>query len=323
LAERPGNQWRKDTYILRAFSAEQMIQIKSERGATTCGLLAIILWSTAAGLIRSVSETFGPLGGAAMIYTVGAMMLVASLGRPRLRSISRLYLVLGSTLFVAYEVCLALSLGFAINNTQAIQLGVVNYLWPCLTVLLAIVMNGQRAHWIIVPGTAIALFGILWVVSGNGLSMPGIVANVQSNPLSYSLAVACAITFALYCNVTRRYAGGQNLVVLFFVLTAAVLWLKYALSAEVIPPLTFRGSLELVLAGAAMAGGYALWNHGILRGNLTLLATASYSAPVLSSAFAAAWLGAQLSGQFWQGAVLVTTGSLICWQATRQGKKSE
>lgn len=294
------------------------MRIKSELAATACGLVAIILWSTAAGLIRSVSEIFGPLGGAAMIYTLGAILLVCLLGKPRLRSISKLYLFLGSALFVAYEVCLSLALGFASNRTQAIELGVVNYLWPCLTVVLAIIMNGQKARWIIIPGTAIALFGILWVVSGDGLSLQGIIANVQSNPLSYSLALGCGITFALYCNVTRRYANGQNLVGLFFVLTAIVLWLKYLFSSEMIPAISLGGSLELVAAAVAMAGGYALWNIGILRGNMTLLATASYLAPVLASAFAAVWLGAVLNMQFWQGAVLVTAGSLICWQATRQ-----
>ena len=294
------------------------MRIRGERAATACGLVAIILWSTASGLIRSVSEIFGPLGGAALIYTLGAILLVCLLGKPRLRSTPRIYLVLGSALFVAYEVCLSLALGFASSRNQAIELGVVNYLWPCLTVVLAIIMNGQKARWIIIPGTALALFGILWVVSGDGLSLASIVTNVQSNPLSYSLALACGITFALYCNVTRRYAAGQNLVVLFFVLTAVVLWLKYLFSSEVIPALTLGSSLELAAAAIGMAGGYALWNIGILRGNLTLLATASYFAPVLSSAFAAVWLGAVLNMQFWQGAVLVTAGSLICWQATRQ-----
>lgn len=297
------------------------MQINSERAATACGLVAILLWSTAAGLIRSVSERFGPLGGAALIYTLGAVLLFVLLGRPRVRSTSWFYLIMGSALFVAYEVCLSLALGYASNRNQAIELGVVNYLWPCLTVLLAIVMNGQKARWMIVPGTALALFGILWVVSGNGLSLATIVTHVNSNPLSYSLAVGCAITFALYCNVTRRYAGGQNLVMLFFALTAGVLWLKYAASSEVIPAFTLNSSAQLVAAGVAMAGGYALWNLGILRGNLTLLATASYSAPVLSSAFAALWLGAHLTAQFWQGAVLVTAGSLMCWQATRQRRQ--
>lgn len=299
------------------------MQVRGERAATVCGLAAIVMWSTASGLIRSISELFGPIGGAAMIYTLGAIMLVGLLGKPRLRATSTFYLIVGSALFVAYEVCLALALGYASNRNQAIELGVVNYLWPCLTVVLAIFMNGQKARWIIIPGTALALFGILWVVSGDGLSLPAIAANVQSNPLSYSLALACAITFALYCNVTRRYAGGQSLVALFFVLTAGVLWVKYAFSSEVIPALTLAGSLQLVAACVAMAGGYALWNIGILRGNLTLLATASYSAPVLSSAFAALWLGAVLNAQFWQGAVLVTVGSLICWQATRQRKGAD
>jgi drug/metabolite transporter (DMT)-like permease len=297
------------------------MQINSERAATACGLVAILLWSTAAGLIRSVSELFGPLGGAALIYTLGAVLLFVLLGRPRVRSTSWFYLIVGSALFVAYEVCLSLALGYASNRNQAIELGVVNYLWPCLTVLLAIVMNGQKARWMIVPGTALALFGILWVVSGNGLSLATVVTNVNSNPLSYSLAVGCAITFALYCNVTRRYAGGQNLVMLFFALTAGVLWLKYAVSGELIPAFTLNNCAQLVAAGVAMAGGYALWNLGILRGNLTLLATASYSAPVLSSAFAALWLGAHLTAQFWQGAVLVTAGSLMCWQATRQRRQ--
>lgn len=295
------------------------MSVNSVRAATVCGLLAILLWSTASGLIRSVSQAFGPLGGAALIYSLGTLLLVLLLGKPRLRSVPRLYLWLGSALFVAYEICLSLALGYANDANQAIELMVLNYLWPCLTVVLAIFMNGQRARWLIVPGTVLALTGILWVVSGDGLSLSRIVANVRSNPLSYGLAFSCAVTFALYCNVTRRYANGQNLVVLFFFVTSCLLWVKYAFSAEQLPAFALGNSLELLAAGIAMAGGYALWNLGILRGNLTLLATASYFSPVLSSAFAALWLGAQLSGQFWQGAVLVTAGSLICWQATRAG----
>ncbi len=299
------------------------MQIRGERAATACGLMAILLWSTALGLIRSVSEHFGPLAGGAMIYSLGAIFLIILLGRPKLRSSSRFYLIVGSALFVAYEICLTLFLGFATNRHQAIQLGVVNNLWPCMTVLLAMLMNGQKARWIIAPGTALAIFGILWVVSTEGLSLSSVVANAESNPLSYSLALGGAVIFALYCNVTRRYAGGQNLIVLFFILTAGALWMKYSFSHEVIPEFTLSSSLELVAASASMAGGYALWNIGILRGNLTLLATASYFSPVLSSAFAATWLSAQLTTQFWQGAVMVTVGSLICWQATRQRATSQ
>ena len=71
------------------------------------------------------------------------------------------------------------------------------------------------------------------------------------------------------------------------------------------------------MTGGAMAAGYALWNLGILKGNLTLLATASYFTPVLSTFFAAVWLSTALTAAFWQGVAMVTAGSLICWAATR------
>jgi drug/metabolite transporter (DMT)-like permease len=292
--------------------------VVGERGATLCGLMAVLLWSTATGLIRHVAQSLGPIGGAALLYSLGAVLLLIFVGRPRLRSFPRLYLLLGCLLFVAYELCFSLSLGFANSGKQAIEVGLVNYLWPCLTVLLAIAMNGQKARWGIVPGTAMALFGIVWIVSGEGISLAGIAANIASNPLSYTLAASGALIWALYCNVTRRYADGKNGVVVFFAMTAVALWIKYAFSAEVIPPLTGGSGLGLLAASSAIASGYALWNLGILRGNMTLISTASYFTPVLSSAFAATLLGASLSLQFWQGTVLVTLGSLVCWAATRQ-----
>ncbi len=54
----------------------------SRNAATLCGLMAIVLWSTIVGLIRGVSEHFGAVGGAALIYTVGAILLDAAARAP-------------------------------------------------------------------------------------------------------------------------------------------------------------------------------------------------------------------------------------------------
>ncbi|WP_277051783.1 FAD-dependent oxidoreductase [Zestomonas thermotolerans] len=163
----------------------------------------------------------------------------------------------------------------------------------------------------------LALLGTVRVVSTEGLSLASFLDNLASNPLSYGLALTCAVTFALYCNITTRYARGENHVALFFALTALVLWLKYALSEESLPGFAPRPTLELAALVLAMAGGYALWNLAILRGNLTLLAALSYFTPVLAAGFSAFWLSASLTLQFWQGVVLVTLGSLVCWYGTR------
>jgi drug/metabolite transporter (DMT)-like permease len=48
------------------------------------------------------------------------------------------------------------------------------------------------------------------------------------------------------------------------------------------------------------------------------MAAASYFTPVFSALLASAWLQVQPGWGFWQGVVLVTAGSLVCWGATRR-----
>ncbi|MDW5499514.1 aromatic amino acid DMT transporter YddG [Pseudomonas lundensis] len=295
-----------------------MSSLPASYKATLLGLLAILLWSSVVGLIRSVSEGLGPIGGAAMIYSVSAVFLLLALRLPNLRQFPRAYLILGSLLFVSYEICLSLSLGYAHTRLQAIEVGMINYLWPCFTVLMALLFNGQKAKWWLLPGLLLSLFGIGWIMSGEGGWSPAqMLANVRSNPLSYSLAFGGAVIWALYCNLTKKIAQGHNGVVLFITLTAVALWIKYAFSSESGMQFTLPVSLTLLCAGIAMGAGYAAWNVGILHGNMTLLATVSYFTPVLSAVFAALVLDTTLNASFWQGVVMVTLGSLICWRATR------
>lgn len=287
--------------------------------STLLGLLAILLWSSVVGLIRSVSEGLGPVGGAAMIYSVGTLFLLVVMGIPKLREFSRSYLFLGSLLFVLYEICLSLSLGYASNRMQAIELGMINYLWPCFTVLMAIVFNGQKAKWWVLPGLLLSLFGIGWIMSGDGGWSPAqMLDNIRSNPLSYALSFSGAVIWAIYCNVTKKIAQGKNGVVLFITLTALALWLIYPFSHETGMRFSLPVTVALLCAGMAMGAGYAAWNVGILHGNMTLLATVSYFTPVLSAVFAAVVLSTSLTANFWQGVIMVTLGSLICWWATRR-----
>ena len=290
--------------------------------ATLIGLIAIVLWSAIVGLIRSVSDHLGPTGGAAMLYSVASCFLLLTVGgaRPReLRAFPRRYLLWGSVLFVAYELCLALSIGYAHTAQQAIEVGMVNYLWPSFTIVAAIVFNRQRAHWLIVPGFGLSIIGIGWVLGGaQGFDLRGMAANVQDNPLSYGLALAGALIWAGYCTVTARIAQGKNGVTLFFILVALALWVKYGLEGGGPMDFTAAAMVYLVLAAGAMGFGYAAWNVGILHGNVTILAGASYFIPVLSSALSVWLLGAMLSWAFWQGAAMVCGGAILCWLATRR-----
>ncbi len=263
--------------------------MKSTNKATLIGLVAIILWSSIVGLIRSVSDQLGPTGGAAMIYSVASVFLLLSVGFVRLREFPRRYLLWGSLLFVAYELCLALSIGYANSGRQAIEVGMVNYLWPTFTIVAA----------------------IAW------FDLPGMLDNVRDNPLSYGLAFAGALIWAGYCTLTARIAGGKNGVTLFFMLVSVVLWIKYLLEGGGDMVLSFQAMVDLGLAASAMGFGYAAWNVGILHGNVTVLAGASYFIPVFSAALSTQLLRTPLSMAFWKGAAMVCGGAILCWLATR------
>ncbi|MBN6492075.1 aromatic amino acid DMT transporter YddG [Acinetobacter pittii] len=291
----------------------------SKRNATLIGLIAVLLWSSIVGLIRSVSESLGATGGAAMMYSVASVFLLISIGFPKLSEFPKRYLIWGSLLFVSYELCLALSIGYSNTNCQAIEVGMVNYLWPALTMVAAILFNNQKSNWLVIPGFVIAILGICWVLGGEqGLDLKSMLENIKDNPLSYGLAFIGALIWATYCTVTARIANGKNGVTLFFMLTALVLWVKYLVIGGAPMVFNLHAIIYLVLAAAAMGFGYAAWNVGILHGNVTILAGASYFIPVFSAALAAIVLQTPLSMSFWQGAAMVCIGSVLCWLATRQ-----
>lgn len=287
--------------------------------ATVTGLVAILLWSTSVGLIRTITERFGPTGGAALLYSATALLLCLTRGIPRWRTMPKGWLLGAGLLFVSYEIALATSLGLATSRQQALEIGMINYLWPSLTILLAIPLNQQRWRIWLWPGLLLALGGIIRVLGGDGGLQPArLWQNISQQPLAYGLALYAAISWALYNNITRRYARGSNGVTLFFLATALALWAGVTLSPITIPwSQPPQAWLEVILMAGFVACAYSAWDWGIQQGNLSLLAAASYFTPVLSSLLAALWFGIIPGLAFWQGVAMVTAGSLICWRATR------
>lgn len=286
---------------------------------TLAGACAILLWSGVMGLVRAVTEMLGPISGSASVYSVASLFLLFALGVPKIRHYSLSYLAIGGSLFVAYEICLALALAMANSRQQAVEMLVINYLWPALTVLLAVITSKKKTSILVYPSILVAFLGVAWSISGEqGLSITQIAANVATNPITYLMAFTGAFLWSIYCNLTKRIAKGQNAITVFFIMTAISLWLKYALSDEVMSPMTFDSFGLLLISGVAMGSGYALWNYAIIGGNMVLLATLSYFTPVLSTIISSMILGLTLTSSFVHGVMMVTIGSLMCWWVTRE-----
>lgn len=264
-----------------------------------------------------LSEQFGALAGAALLYSAATIFLILFLGWKPIKSFPKTYLIVAGAFFVIYEIAISMSLGLAQNRAQAVEVTLLNYLWPCMTALLAVLMKQQRANFWLAPGLVISFVGVAWILSGGeGLSISNILDNAAQNPLSYGLALSCAFTWAFYSCLSKRLSSGSNAIIPFFAMTATALWVKFLVGGDATPTPSMEGLGILGVTSVATALGYAAWKKALQTGDILLISAISYATPVLSVAFSSTILGLALGMSFWQGTLMVTAGSLLCWIST-------
>lgn len=123
--------------------------------ATAGGFGAILLWSTTIAVARSLSEQLGPVTAAAAVYSVAGTVSLARLvgcdaNRRQIRQLPRKYLIGCGTLFIAYMLFLYLAIGLATDRQQVLEIGLLNYLWPTLTLFRG--ASPQSGHPASFPG---------------------------------------------------------------------------------------------------------------------------------------------------------------------------
>ena len=287
--------------------------------STFLGLVAILLWSTTIAFSRSLTEQLGTFTAAALIYCLaGAFGLLYTAffggGLRHILSLPKLYLFGCGGLFVAYMVCLYLSIGLAATRTQVLAIGLINYLWPGLSLLFAIPILGRKAKPLLPVGIIVALVGI-WLATGNGSDIT-ITTMFQDNSawLPYSLAFCAAICWGLYSNLSRRWAAGNDsgAVPLFLTASGLVLGIMRLFTPEK-ANWTIGAGLELLymaLFPAMLA--YVFWDIAVRKGEIILVASLSYLTPLLSTLVSVIVLRVEPGAALWFGALLVMSGALLC-----------
>lgn len=289
--------------------------------ATLIGFCAILQWSSIVGLLKKISFSIGADLAVLFMYSLSTVLLLVLFRIPNLKRIPRPYLYSATLLFVVYEVCFAYAIALAQTAQQAIEISLVNYLWPSLTIAFLILFKELKFNVMVILGLLVSLSGVIYIQSGNAvLSWTNTLENINSNPLSYALALIGAVLWAIYCVITKKYSGGHNPIALFFLMTSVVLWLKMMVlhpeQLQHLPQINVETALYMVLVSIMTGLGYAAWNIGINQGNIMLLVTLSYFSPIFSSLLSMWILQTPLSKVFWTGACMVTLGSFICWLST-------
>ncbi len=289
---------------------------------TLYGFVAIILWSTTVAIIRSITEQVGPLTGAASVYLFGGIVsLGASLRSENrtiwIRGLSLHYLLGCGILFLLYMLALYLAIGLAGDRHQVLEIGLVNYLWPALTLLFSLLLLKKRARLWFIPGTVLALLGVYLVLTQEGsISWTSFSRNLKSNPLAYALAGLAALSWGLYSNLTRRWGGPSEggAVPWFMLATGFVLFVLCLLRPEG-SIWSVRAAAEILFMGLATSVAYIFWDLAMRKGEMVLVAACSYFIPLFSTLVSCLYFGITAGTKLWIGCVLIILGSLISWRS--------
>ena len=297
-----------------------MTLLRDRRGVSTAlGLLAIVCWSTTFAVSRSLAEEIGVLtAGAGMCLGGGVLgCLYIALVERRAAAVFRLplaYLLGCGGLLVAYMVCLFLAIGLAASRQQTVEVGIINYLWPGLTLAFAIPILRTKVRWSFFAGLAMAAAGAALAPLRLGeYSAEALLENLHANPLPYGLALVGAVVWALYSVLSRRWGAGAEggAVPLFMVAAGAVL---AALSFAFPHPAEWTGRVAAELAFMSVFPvmiAYAFWDRAMRRGNVTLVAALSYLTPLLSTALSVLYLRVDLGWNLWLACGLIVAGAAV------------
>ena len=287
---------------------------------TTLGIASIVLWSTTVAMGRSLSEQLGPITSACLIYLIGGILgcggLILVRGtRPAPGSLNLRYVLGCGSLFALYMLCLYGALGLARDHRQVLEVGLLNYLWPMLTLLLSVPILGQRATILLIPGVLVGTAGVFLTMTHSQGLLWQEPRQAIGNGLPYLLGASAAVSWALYSTLSRRWAGSSALrggAVPLFMLGTGLLLALVRLAFPERQQWSARAVLELLFMAISSNLAYAFWERAMRGGDLVLVAAASYLTPLLSMIVSTLYLRIVPGPRLWLGCALIVAGAVTC-----------
>ena len=279
--------------------------------ATLSGLLAILLWSSLA-LLTTATAGLPPfqvlaLGfGFAALFGLALVWVRGNWGELRQPASA---LVLTTTALFGYHALYFI----ALKRAPAVEANLLNYMWPLLIVLFASFLPGVRVRGMQIAGTLLGLAAaVILVTRGSGIE-------IQPQYLAgYLAALGAAVIWAAYSVLNRRHAQVSSSAIIVACAGVALLGaLVHAAFEQAVSPTPLQWGV-LALMGLGPVGiAFLLWDHGTKHGDITLLGSLSYLAPLLSTLLLVV---AGQAAPHWSQGVAIGLLTLGAWLSVRRFK---
>jgi drug/metabolite transporter (DMT)-like permease len=279
----------------------------SRSTATLIGFTAVLMWAVLA-LLTAASGGVPPFQLAAMTFLIGGLIgIVTWPFRPHvvktLPKDWRVWLLGVTGLFGYHFVYFT-----AIHAAPPVEVSLLAYLWPLFLVAFSALLPGERLRWHHVAGVIIGLLGAALVIS-RGQSL----AFLQSFGFGHALGFACALIWASYSVLSRRFGHvATDVVALFCLITSALAFICHLLFETTVWP---QGSVQwLAVLGLGLlpvGAAFYTWDLGVKRGDIMALGASSYASPLLSTLILIAAGFAPFHWSVIVACLLITLGAVV------------
>jgi drug/metabolite transporter (DMT)-like permease len=251
----------------------------SPKAATLSGLLAIVLWSSLA-LLTTATEGLPPFEVLALGFGFAALfgfVRIALGGRDGWRELRQPWsaLALATAALFGYHALYFI----ALKRAPAVEANLLNYLWPLLIVAFAGFLPGVRVRGVQIVGTLLGLGGAIVLVTRGG----GIDIQPQYLP-GYLAALSAAVVWAAYSVLNRRHAQvPSEAIIVACALVAVFGLLAHAGFERTVAPSSKQWLVLATMGIGPVGAAFLLWDHGTKHGDIAVLGSLSYLAPLLST----------------------------------------
>lgn len=282
--------------------------------ATLIGFVAVLLWALLA-LFTVETAPVPPFQLNALTFAIGGAVglvwLAMSGGFGQLIHVPLGVYAFGTLGLFGYH-----ALYFsALRLAPPAEAGLIAYLWPLLIVLFSGLLPGETLRAGHIVGALVAFLGAALIVAA------GITGVSEGALPGYGLAALCALTWSGYSVLSRRLGSTPTAAVAVFCVATAVLSTGVHVAIEETAwPATHGGWLAILGLGLGPVGlAFYTWDLGVKRGDIQLLGTASYAAPLLSTMALMLAGRAEPRRELVIAAVLIAGGAAL---AARAGKSA-
>jgi len=281
--------------------------------ATLVGFSAVLLWALLA-LFTVATAPVPPFQLNAITFAIGGVVglawIAGSGGFGQLRGVPWRVYAFGTAGLFGYHAFYFTALRLA----PPAEAGLIAYLWPLLIVLFSGLLPGERLRSGHVLGALTAFAGAALILAG------GIAGGGDGTLAGYGFALACALTWSGYSVLSRRLGSTPTASVAVFCLATSVLSGGAHLAfEETLWPQGGLGWAAVLGLGLGPVGlAFFTWDVGVKRGDIQLLGTVSYAAPLLSTLALFLAGMAEPRREIVVAAVLIASGAALAARAGRR-----